>query len=279
MLNYASKISLYPAPVRLGIFIIFLVLIWLPLAIPIYLVFKDDPNLVTILTMGLLFLEFLILIKFWGQNIYRESKSIERYGLIWTKNNGICFLKGWAIGFWFCLGLFILEGLFGWVNFIQPSETLFKVIIEGFLSALGISLAEELVFRGWLVDELERDYSLEIVTFASAIVFAIAHFLKPLAEIIRTFPTFPALVLLGLILIWAKRSHRNNLGICIGIHGGLVWGYYILNVGQLVEYSGNISPLITGIDGNPIAGLMGILFLGILAFWMRTKAMSIENQS
>jgi len=26
----------------------------------------------------------------------------------------------------------------------------------------------------------------------------------------------------------------------IGLHSGLVWGYYIINVGQLVEYSGQV---------------------------------------
>ena len=277
MLKHLSKISLYPAPARLGIFIIFLLLIWLPLAVPIYLQLKDDPNLVTILTMGLLFLEFLILIKFWGQNIHQEPQLLKQYGLVWSKSNGIDFIQGWAIGFWFCLGLFIVESFLGWVKFIQPSEILLKVTIEGFVSALGISFAEELVFRGWLVDELQRDYQPKIVVWVSAIAFAVCHFLKPIAEIIRTFPTFPALILLGLILIWAKRSRRNNLGICIGIHGGLVWAYYILNVGQLLEYSEQIPALITGIDRNPIAGVMGLLFLGILAFWIRRKAIFNQN--
>jgi hypothetical protein len=72
--------------------------------------------------------------------------------------------------------------------------------------------------------------------------------------------------------VWAKRSHFQHLGITIGIHGGLVWGYYILNVGQLVIYTGTVPPWITGIDGNPIAGLMGLFFLGILAVIMRKKA-------
>jgi uncharacterized protein len=58
----------------------------------------------------------------------------------------------------------------------------------------------------------------------------------------------------------------------IGIHAGLVWAYYIFNIGQLLEYRDRVSPWITGIDNNPIAGAMGLLFLGILAGWMRKKA-------
>ena len=56
----------------------------------------------------------------------------------------------------------------------------------------------------------------------------------------------------------------------IGLHTGLVWGYYILTVGQLLEYTGKVPAWFTGIDGNPIAGLMGLFFLSILALWMRT---------
>ena len=72
-------------------------------------------------------------------------------------------------------------------------------------------------------------------------------FLKPIAEVIRTFPQFPGLVLFGLTMVWAKRGCRQRLGICIGLHAGLVWGYYILNVGELIEYPQKVSPWITGV--------------------------------
>jgi hypothetical protein len=39
-----------------------------------------------------------------------------------------------------------------------------------------------------------------------------------------------------------------------------------------VKYSNNVSPWITGVDNNPLAGLMGLLFLSVLAFWMRKRA-------
>jgi membrane protease YdiL (CAAX protease family) len=56
-------------------------------------------------------------------------------------------------------------------------------------------------------------------------------------------------------------SEGDRLGIPIGLHAGLVWGYYIVNVGQLIEYSNQVPVWVTGIDGNPIAGVMGLLFL------------------
>jgi hypothetical protein len=57
----------------------------------------------------------------------------------------------------------------------------------------------------------------------------------------------------------------------MGLHGGLVWGYYILNVGELVKYSDTVPTWITGIDRNPLAGVMGILFLILLVLWNKRQ--------
>ena len=265
-------IAHYPVPLRLGIFILCLLLVWLPVAIPLYLLLKSDPNLTTIVTMGILYLEFVGLLFIWNQKVYGIANWWQVYGLVFTRKNGIEFLNGLTVGLFFTFGLFILEGILGWISFRQPSRDLLRIVLEGLLSAVGIALAEELFFRGWLLEELKRDYAQKTVIFFNSIIFATLHFLKPLEEVMRTFPQFPALFLLGLTLVWAKWGHSNRLGMSIGLHGGLVWGYYILNVGQLVHYSQTVSPLITGIDNNPIAGLMGIIFLGILSIWMKQKA-------
>ncbi len=221
--------------------------------------------------MGLLFGEFLLLLRFWGRNVYQQPHLLKRYGLKGTRQNGLDFLKGLSIGLLFTFGLFALEGLLGWLKFQTPQLAPPRLILEGLVSALGIGFAEELVFRGWLLDELQRDYSPKASLWADAIIFAVLHFLKPFAEVIRTLPQFPSLLLFGLIQVWAKRSSGELLGLPIGLHSGLVWGYYIINVGQLVRYSGQVSPWITGIDSNPIAGVMGLLFLSVLAFWIRKR--------
>ncbi|MDJ0689519.1 MAG: type II CAAX endopeptidase family protein [Xenococcaceae cyanobacterium MO_188.B32] len=267
--NLAAKLSKASSIVRIVFLLICLVLIWLPLAAPIYLLLNEDPNLVTILTMGLLFVEFLFLLQFWGKYVDRETNLLVKYGLVRTKKNGIELVNGLAIGFSFCISLFILEAILGWVKFNTPSVFFVKIVVEGLLSALGIGFAEELFFRGWILEELQRDYTREISAWINAVIFALAHFIKPLAEILRTFVTFPALVVLGLTLVWAKWKGGDRLGMSIGLHAGLVWGYYILNIGQLLQYTEKVPVWVTGIDGNPIAGLMGLFFLSILAWWMR----------
>lgn len=260
-----STIARQSAPVRLLIFTGVSIILWLPLAIPIYLALQYDSNLASILTMALLFVELLFVWRFWGKFVYQEPNIFARYGLVATATNKRDFFKGIALGFWVCLSLFILEALLGWVKIVNPSFTLVRIAIEGLLSAVGIALAEELIFRGWILDELQQDYSKKTALWASALLYAMLHFIKPVEEIIRTLVTFPALVLLGIILVLAKQKYGGRLGICIGIHGGLVWGYYILSVGQLVEYSTIVPTWLTGIDGNPIAGVMGLLFLSGLA--------------
>ena len=249
---------------RLLCFIGALSILWLPLAISISWLLSDRSNLTSILTMSLLFVELLFLWRFWGKFVYRERQIFTRYGLEKSKLNGREFIKGLAIGFWFCLSLFMVEAILGWVEVVSPSVSLFKIIAEGLLSAVGIGFAEELLFRGWLLDELQRDYSQKTCLWVDATIFAACHFIKPLEEIIRTAVTFPALILLGITLVLAKSNHGDRLGICIGIHAGLIWGYYIVNVGELIEYTNRVPVWVTGIDNNPIAGLMGLIFLIIL---------------
>ena len=261
-----KKIAKFSAPVRLSIFIGVLSFLWLPLAIPIYWLLRENNNLASILTMMLLFVELLCLWQFWGRVVHGEVNIYTRYGLVRSGRNISEFVRGIALGFWLCLGLFITEGLLGWIEVTATSVGLLRVIAEGWLSAIAIATAEELLFRGWLLDELQRDYGKKICIWVTAIAYGGAHFLKPIEEVIRTAVTFPALILLGIALVLAKYNHGDRLGICIGIHAGLVWGYYIVNVGQLIEYSDRVPVWVTGIDGNPIAGVMGLVFLLSLVF-------------
>lgn len=273
---FLTKIKSYSAPARLGLFILTLLIIWLPFATPIYLLInKKDANLTTILTMGLLFIAFIILLILWGKYVYNHQNLFKVYGLIGNRKNFQYLIKGFVIGAGFTGILFITESLFGWVEFKPPSHSLIKLILEGLMSALAIGFGEELLFRGWLLNELDQDYNPKIVPFIDGLIFALLHFIKPISEIIRTIVTFPALVLLGLTLVWAKRSHKNLLGICIGLHAGLVWGYYILNVGEMLIYTNKVPAWITGIDQNPIAGIMGLFFLTILSILMKKNNINL----
>ncbi|BAY76155.1 abortive infection protein [Nostoc linckia NIES-25] len=264
------RLAQRPAPIRLGYFIVSLLLLWLPLAAPIYLLVNNS-NLVSILTMVLLYALFIVLLRLWGKHVYQQPQILRHYGLEFTRQNGVDLIRGLAMGIINILILFGVQGLLGWLVWQQPKVLLIKVILEGLIVALGVGFAEELLFRGWLLDELQRDYSPRVALWTDAIAFATLHFIKPLAVIIQTLPQFPALVLLGLTQVWGKRWRRGRLGFPIGLHGGLVWGYYIINVGKLVKYSGQVPDWVTGVNNNPLQGVMGVFLMSILALCIRSK--------
>ena len=254
-------IAHYPAPLRLGIFVLGLLLLWLPFALPIY-AYVGDRNLASILTIVLLYAEFVLLLKLWAKYVYQQPRLLRYYGLVGSRANGRELLVGLGIGLTTVLSLFNLEGLLGWLYWQQEIQV--KIVLEGLLVAIATGFAEELLFRGWLLDELQRDYA-KAAIWVNASIFACLHFIKPLSEMLRTAPQFPGLLLLGLTLVLAKRRCQNRLGLSIGIHGGLIWGYYIINVGQLIKYSGQVPDWVTGVNQNPLAGLVGIGFLITMA--------------
>lgn len=244
-----------------------LLLLWLPIAIPIYLV-GLDPNTVSILTMLLLYGEFILLLRWWGKRVYHQRQILQHYGLVRTRDNWLDLLRGLVIGVVLVFSLFLVEGWLGWLVWLPSPVFLPRIVLEGLIVAIAVGFAEELLFRGWLLDELQRDYRFQRALWVNATLFALLHFIKPLPDILRTLPQFPALVVLGLILVWA-RMRKNRLGLPIGLHAGLIWGYYIINVGQLIKYSGQVPDWITGVDRNPLAGVMGLLFLGVLTLWFK----------
>jgi hypothetical protein len=191
--------------------------------------------------------------------------------LEFTRQNGVELLRGLAIGLISIQLLFLVQGSLGWLKWQQPSESVVRFILEAIPTAFLTALTEGLFFRGWIYDELERDYKPDVVLWTVALIFPILHFLKPIPEIIRTSPQFVGLLLLSLTCIWAKRRSQGRLGLSIGIHAGLIWGWYVVNVGKLIEYTGKVPVWVTGINDNPLAGVVGLSFLVILTLWMWSK--------
>ncbi|MGA7935538.1 MAG: type II CAAX endopeptidase family protein [Kovacikia sp.] len=287
-----SRLHQYPAPVRILIFILILSLLWIPIALPIqWLVslYAASPeassNTATLLTLPLLYVEFILLVRWWGKRVYHQPDLLWRYGLEFSRRGGRELLLGLAIGVTLLFALFLVQGAANWLVWISPFSHLPRVILEGLVVALAIGFAEELLFRGWLLDELQRDYRSDVALWVNAVVFALVHGIKP---------QFPALLLLGVTLVWAKRSRTNwddsncqtfskkilrgRLALSMGLHAGLVWGYYMINVGQLIKYTNRVPAWVTGIDRNPLAGVMGILFLSILALVMQQLSHRTEGK-
>jgi uncharacterized protein len=272
-LNITSlqRIARYPAPIRILTFLLALVLGWSPFALGIYVYFSStknlqDPevtNLLNILVMGGLGVFFLLVLPIWSRLVYDRPHIFRYLGLIGSRQNGWGLLQGWLHGFLATALLFYLQSLLGWLEW-QPAQRPWSEIISGgLLSSFGVALGEELFFRGWLLAELESDYRPQTAMWSNGLIFAILHFLKPLAAMLSQLPQFPGLWLMGMVLVVAKRSQDQLLGISIGLHAGMIGVIYLVDVGQIVKYNNRAANWITG-GGMPTAGLMGIIGLAIL---------------
>jgi len=270
--TYLKKVARQGFLVRFITFLGLLAIAWAPLAIIILFVISEPSSRGTGLLVAVL-PAFIGVLACWNRLIYGGSFGLSSYGLQPFQKNYAGLLLGWTIGGVSLLLLFMVKGWLGWLSWNVGGDVnlahLGKIALEGFLVALAVALGEELLFRGWLLTELEQDYSPTISLWVSSMLFAIAHFIKPIEEVFRTFPQFPGLVLLGLILVWARRSQNGHLGLSIGLHGGLIWGYYLAQVGNLATIRDTAPELWTGIDQNPLAGGMGIISLSLIAIWVR----------
>lgn len=255
---------------RLGVFLSTLAVLWLPYVAIVYQL-VDDANTISLLVMPVLFLELLALIYVWGRRVYQIPQIFYHYGLERSRPFFLELLQGLGTGVVSLVSVFLLQTILGWAEWQVPSDRLALTLLEGLLVALGFALAEETIFRGWLLDELQRDYTQPVALWANAIAFAGLHFIRPIDEIVKTLPQFGGLLLLGLTLVWAKRA-TSRLGWSMGFHAGLIWGYYLINVGQLVRHLGTVPEWVTGIGDNPLAGAVGIVVMSSLALWMRQRS-------
>lgn len=248
-----------------------LLALWLPWAIPLYLIW-GEPGPVSWLSLGLLYSLFILLLREWGQRIHRQKQPLRFYGLRLNRQLGREAGLGWLLGLGLIGVLFGGQWGLGWVGFEGFPDPFLKIVWEGLLTGLGVGFAEELLFRGWLQQELELDYQPNSAVMIQALIFAALHFIRPLDVIVATAPQFLGLVLLGLSLGWAKQAWGRRLGMAMGLHGGLVAGYYWVNVGGLFKPSAGIPEWLTGVGGNPLAGLIGLILLWVLAGVMGYRA-------
>ncbi len=206
----------------------------------------------------------------WGYYVVPTRQPFADYGLPRHRQLLREFLWGWLLGAASLAGLLGMHLLLGWqavqnVSAMQVGQG----AIAGLGTGLAVAVIEELLFRGWLLAELTWVGSPTAAIWWSSAIFAVLHFLKPLEVILATWVQFPGLLLLGLALAWSKRASAGRLGWAIGLHGGLVWVYYIANTTDWLVPTGAVPQWITGIGGNPLAGVTGLMALGAIAAFFR----------
>ncbi|NMF84018.1 type II CAAX endopeptidase family protein [Nodosilinea sp. P-1105] len=267
----ASKLAKSSSPVRVFAFLGLVATVWAPAALPLYWLSAQGrlPG-GDLFPTALLYLVFLIVLPRWQRRVHGVVQPWRQIGFAGLKP----LLRGMGLGGIIgvlSLALLVLVQLgLGWAR-LRPDLGwgLVGIGLAGAITAFAVGWSEEILFRGWLLWELEQGCSLRWALAISSLIFALAHFIKPLDVLLAMLPQFVGLLLLGIVLVWARRipldsAATTGLGHPVGLHSGLVWGYYLVNVGHLITPTGAVPAWVTGLDDNPLAGLLGLALLSLL---------------
>ena len=160
----------------------------------------------------------------------------------------------------------LLEGSGDWRGEVDATQ-----LTNAVLLCLGVGVAEELIFRGWLWAELNQILGSRHGAVAQASIFSLVHTRFNLGLGAMS-GLLVGLFLLGMVLARQRQSDRGSLWGCIGLHGGLVAGWFLLQSG-LLELSPNAPSWVVGPGGNapnPLGGAVGLISLLILLLIQRT---------
>ena len=232
---------------------------------PLLLFNFEEENLSLIGTI-ITFLLFIFLLPYWFYVKRNKSSVWVLLGINKDK-----FLKNFinlSKGILFALVLIILilvpllqTNYISWIGKLSPI-----ILLNSTVLGLGVGLAEEIIFRGWLLEELKFEYGTKISIALQAIVFSLVHNLSN--EIFWNIIGLRlGFILLGIFLSLVRIRDKGSLWNCIGIHGGLVGIWFFINHG-LIEFKENTPSFLAGPFTqnipNPIGSFSAILILLLL---------------
>ena len=205
------------------------------------------------------------------------------------------------------LGFLIAAGLLFQMGLAYATADLFRArgnidlgdaLKKALFTAIGVSILEEVLFRGILTGLLLRSLNRWVAWLAIAVLFTVLHFLKPpegfeipdgsvgmgsgfhlvtvvlsqFSNIDHVISEFGTLLMVGLLLGYA-RLRTDALWLPIGLHAGWVFGVFFyrgifsahsrVKEGEYLPWVGE--SLKTGVF--PLAVL--VLTGGLLAWWMK----------
>ena len=264
---YLGLFYLSPKLLSTIIFIPFLYICGWILATPIFLLGVDKENLSLIGTI-FTFLIFIFSLPKWFKLRWGVINTWKLLGINKIDKNinlFIFFLRGFLLSI--ILISLILIPIIGtkcgyWIGTISPDT-----FINAIFLILGVGFAEELIFRGWLLEELKKQFGLKKAILGQAFIFSIVHigFDLPFLQMLSI---LTGLFLLGILLSLIRLKDKNSLWGCIGLHGGLVGLWFITNNG-LLEISKNSPKWLVGpgtINTNPLGGIFGISLMALFCF-------------
>ena len=211
------------------------------------------------------FVLFLLVMPRWAALRWSEGQPWKRLGLVARKPRarvknvislGIGLLMSTAL-IGLIVSLLVFTGNGSWRGNLE-----IKAMLNCLLLALGVGFAEELIFRSWLWEELTKILGSRGGLLTQAALFSLVHTrfnlgFGPMLGLLT------GLFLLGLILALLRLRDQGSLWGCIGLHGGLVGGWFLTHQ-NLLSIDPNAPIWLVGPGGpnaNPLGGLVAILSL------------------
>ena len=211
------------------------------------------------------FVLFLLVMPRWAALRWSERRPWARLGLVARRSRErIVHVKSLGIGLLMSLALIslimsllVLSGRGTWQSTLEI-KTLFNCL----LLVLGVGLAEELIFRAWLWEELTLMLGPMAGMLGQATLFSLVHTRFNLG-IWPMLGLLTGLFLLGLVLALLKLRDQGSLWGSIGLHGGLVGGWFLVHQ-NLLMIEPNAPMWLVGPGGqnaNPLGGMVAIVSL------------------
>ena len=149
-----------------------------------------------------------------------------------------------------------------------------EIILNGILLTFGIGVAEEIIFRGWLLEDLKLQFGIKVALISQSIFFSLVHigFKMPFWN---TLGILLGLFTLGILCSIIRLKDEGSLWGAIGLHGGLVGIWFVLNNG-LINISKEAPVWLVGYGApntNPLGGLYGIslLLISCIFYFLKFK--------
>ena len=220
----------------------------------------------TIITFSL----FLFVLPSWGRIRWKTKNIWLSIGLDYkNKFRSIkIFLSGFIFSFFLLLIFFLLIYLLGWIdsfNYIKLGA-----LLNAILLIISIVFVEEILFRGWLMEEMVLLFGLKRGLILQSAIFSLAHYRSDI-DLLALIPFLIGLFLFGLVLTLRRTIDKGSLWGCIGLHGGLVGIWYLFDSGMVI-FSIHTPYYLLGPSKNmmnPIGGVIGITMLLITIFFQR----------
>jgi membrane protease YdiL (CAAX protease family) len=258
--QFITQLAESSSAVKAVVFFLAWVIVWLPVAIPLAIALRWHPpkppsvEQKLPLVLSLYALSPLVLWVF----SQIEGVPFSIYGFPWGGPGLVSLAIGLCLGVLGIVILFGIEGWLRWVSWQQNWQKLSRLLLPLLIVGLLVSVVEELVFRGFLLNQLQHAYGFWAGAIVSSLVFAILHLVW---EGWEAAPQLLGLWLMGMVLVVARWADGGSLGLAIGLHAGWIWSMASLDSAEIIRYEGDNPQWLTGLSEKPLAGGMSLLLL------------------